>query len=97
VREGSKSKKFDREKVVEVGREAAPSNAKPKAGENTQPSQQRITERMRTRVGFTRSIFLLKTPGWFRVARADSVFHILDSVRLALPRPPNLEPQYATA
>jgi len=50
---------------------------------------------VRVRVGFSHSIFCFKNPGWFR-GPCGREFNILDPVRLALPRPPNLEPQYET-
>jgi len=47
-------------------------------------------------LGFALDFFALKTRAG-SVAPCGHAFNILDPVRLALPRPPNLEPQYATA
>jgi hypothetical protein len=47
-------------------------------------------------LGFALDFFALKTRAG-SVAPCGRAFNILDPVRLALPRPPNLEPQYATA
>jgi hypothetical protein len=46
-------------------------------------------------LGFRVRFFCFKNPGWFR-GPCGREFNILDPVRLALARPPNLEPQYAT-
>jgi hypothetical protein len=72
VREGSKSKNFDRFFTVEMAVRQCVGNALPLAGVNHAASQQRITQRVRTRVGFARSIFFALKTRAGSVARADS-------------------------
>jgi hypothetical protein len=67
-------------------------NALPLAGESLTASQQ-IPRLNYGRGAELRARFFCLEPGWLRGVITD-LFNILDSVRLALPRSPNLESKY---
>lgn len=96
MREGSKSKNFDRFFTVEMAVRQCVGNAMPLAGVNHAAfTAAHHTTRASAGWVFALDFFALKTRAG-SVTLADANFHILDPVRLALPRPPNLEPQYET-
>jgi len=97
VREGSKSKNFDRFFTVEMAVRLCVGNAMPLAGVNHAAfTAAHHTTRASAGWVYALDFFAFKNPGWFR-GPCGREFNILDPVRLALPRPPNLEPQYETA
>jgi|SRR5580698_11389516 hypothetical protein len=67
-------------------------NALPLAG-GSHTAAQHIPRLNYGRGAELRARFFCLKPGWLRRVITD-LFNILDSVRLALPRPPNLEWQY---